>query len=48
MMTNFNKDNLKIKEQFEDLQVSHITLKSETDNVNLMLAQAIDYIGVHE
>ena len=39
---------LKIKEQFEGLQVPHITLKSETDNVNLMLAQAIDYIGVHE
>jgi hypothetical protein len=39
---------LKIKEQFEDLQVPYLTLQSEKDNVNRMLAQALDYIGIHE
>jgi predicted kinase len=38
----------KIKQQFEEPQVPYLSLRSENDNVNSMLDQALDYIGVHE
>jgi predicted kinase len=35
---------LKIKEQFEDLEVSRLTLRSTNDNLEEMISKALDYI----
>jgi predicted kinase len=40
---------LKIKDEFEELYVPHLTLQSQADNINTMIESAVQYIDdVHE